>query len=934
MHRYVDDYCGHAEADYADDGIFALSQLSWSKLVCLRVLRLVIMCDCRQLSGTLQSRGNIARFLLSFLLICISNTFALGQRSAQIVPTSPSLFPHLSGSINVIVKAPAVNGQKTVRFVYLVPSDVAVKPTYTQSIKNAARHLQQWYRDQLGGNKSFRMTDKIVEVHQSTHPSSWYATNPDADWAGEWKFWFNAVNDAFSLSDGRFEDPDNFWVIYVDALPLCPMQQGGGLNGVAAMGANDLRGLTGQPWIPICDEIIPDYSPCRYVGGLGHELGHAFGLPHPAGCDDGQPVACDYNALMYTGYVNYPSTYFSEGEKATLRTSPFITTITGAGCNVDCSALNVEYAITSSRQISICQGDSYFAGGNMQTSAGTYTDRYLSKSGCDSILTTQLTVLPKFNMSRDVSICQGQSFLAGGKLQTASGTYLDLLKSKGGCDSAVTTRLHVLPAYQIIKDVSICSGETYSVGGIPRSVSGTYTDVLKTRAACDSIIVINLRVFDHYAISRNVSICTGETFLAAGKLQTTSGTYVDRLKSKAGCDSIVTTELTVLQSFASTRDVSICQGQSLFAGGKLQTTSGTYVDRLKSKVGCDSVITTRLHVLPAYRITKEVNICAGTSYTVGGTSRTTSGVYTDALKTRFGCDSMVVINLKVMPEYSYERNISICEGEQYLAAGSFQNRTGNYTDVFKTKTGCDSTILTRLVVYPTREVNQSVSICRGDSYFAGGIQRDVSGTYHDNLKTIHGCDSIVTTHLEVVDQIEVTKDETVCAGKSYVIGSNVYSSSGTYRELFSSKAGCDSVVTLHLTVLPQYESTVEINTCVGESYFAGGQLQTTSGTYVDTFKSLSGCDSVVITKLTVGICLAVELPADIALSIYPIPVSHVLHVDAADFDHAVLVSQTGMELISTEDREINIEPLADGLYYVRVYQDKTRYAVKKVLVLH
>ena len=450
---------------------------------------------CHLLSRTLPGQRRFVKFFLSITLYFVALTASVAQRSLQSVPLRPAEFPHLSGRAEVASRAPALNGEKTVRFVYLVPSDVAIKPAYTQSIKNAARHLQQWYRDQLGGNQSFRMTDNIVDVYQSTHPSAWYATNPDADWAGEWKFWFNAVNDAFALSGGRFEDPDNFWVIYVDALSVCPMQQGGGLSGVAAMGANDLRGLVGQPWIPICNEVIPNYSPCRYVGGPGHELGHAFGLPHPGDCDDEHPVACDYNALMYTGYVNYPSTYFSESEKASLRTSPFITTITGAGCNVDCSALSLDYVLTSLKQISICQGDTYLAGGQMQTNSGTYTNRYTSTSGCDSIVTTQLTVLPAFNTVRDVSICYGQSLFAGGKLQTASGSYIDNLASKAGCDSIVTTNLTVLPA--------LASG-------------------------------------------RDITVCQGQSILTGGKLQTTSGTYVDKLKSKAGCDSVVTTNLTVV----------------------------------------------------------------------------------------------------------------------------------------------------------------------------------------------------------------------------------------------------------------------------------------------------------------------------------------------------------------------------------------------------
>jgi hypothetical protein len=56
---------------------------------------------------------------------------------------------------------------------------------------------------------------------------------------------------------------------------------------------------------------------------LGHELGHALGLPHPPGCDQGLP-SCDSNALMWLGYTTWPQTHLRPADRATLDASPFM----------------------------------------------------------------------------------------------------------------------------------------------------------------------------------------------------------------------------------------------------------------------------------------------------------------------------------------------------------------------------------------------------------------------------------------------------------------------------------------------------------------------------------------------------------------------------------------------------------------------------------
>ena len=95
---------------------------------------------------------------------------------------------------------------------------------------------------------------------------------------------------------------------------------GRGGNSNAWLGAWDLVGLT-DPEYSHCGQRI--YGPNRWIGGLAHEMGHAFGLPHPPGCDEGLST-CDHGALMATGYADWPNTYLRDDEKEVLLEGRFM----------------------------------------------------------------------------------------------------------------------------------------------------------------------------------------------------------------------------------------------------------------------------------------------------------------------------------------------------------------------------------------------------------------------------------------------------------------------------------------------------------------------------------------------------------------------------------------------------------------------------------
>jgi hypothetical protein len=219
--------------------------------------------------------------------------------------------------------APRVEG---VAVVYLVPADRAERPGAAAKMKQALQSVQSWTA-RHGDGRTFAIVDEpVVRVVRATRTAAGFNTPAAGSAASATTFHDNAVAEAFAATGGNFAQPRRAWVIYVDATPACGSLYGGasvpGGTGVAVLPEHDILGLLGQAGTDACTGAARQPEPvCRWVGGLAHELGHALGVPHPAGCD-AQLASCDAGDVMWLGYVSYPQTAFGSADRAVLAQNP------------------------------------------------------------------------------------------------------------------------------------------------------------------------------------------------------------------------------------------------------------------------------------------------------------------------------------------------------------------------------------------------------------------------------------------------------------------------------------------------------------------------------------------------------------------------------------------------------------------------------------
>ncbi|HIA07287.1 MAG TPA: hypothetical protein EYN71_11435 [Flavobacteriales bacterium] len=490
------------------------------------------------------------------------------------------------------------------------------------------------------------------------------------------------------------------------------------------------------------------------------------------------------------------------------------------------------------------------------TPASTTTYQVVGSTGsCSDSTTITITVSSSINTLDTALMCAGDSLFLGGAWQTTAGNYKDTLTASGGCDSIVATNLSIIPPNGSSNNTNICPGDSAFIQGAWQTLAGTYFDTVPNSAGCDSVITTNLTLSSPISTSSNSGICPGDSMFLAGAWQTIAGSYVDSFIASGGCDSLHTIILAIDPTYYMIdAPLSICIGSSISIYGFFESTSGTYYDSLTSVNGCDSIHSTVLTVNAVYNIVDApISICAGDSSSIYGIFQSTAGTYYDSLTTVVGCDSIHSTVMTILATSSSSNNAIICPGDSLFVQGAYQTMAGTYYDTLTSILGCDSVIETTLTIDPVYFISSSVSICQGDSVqLPNGSYATTSGSYTDSLTTGAGCDSVITLTVTIDSTTFTANSDTICSGDTVIIGNSFYTDAGTYYDTLMAVNGCDSIIRTTLTVNASYEFWNTVPICSGDTVMIDSVFYSGPGTYYDSLQTAKGCDSVFILEIIVN----------------------------------------------------------------------------------
>ena len=486
----------------------------------------------------------------------------------------------------------------------------------------------------------------------------------------------------------------------------------------------------------------------------------------------------------------------------------------------------------------ICQGASILLGGAQQTSSGVYIDSLQTLHGCDSILSTTLTVFTIDTLVLNLSSCD----------PSATGTTTQILSQVNGCDSIVITNTTLLPT-----DTTTITGNSCNPANV-----GTFIQNLTNGYGCDSTVITTIAysqsdttyltdtscdpnatgVFNQlFTNSENCDslVITTVSYLQSDTTQlfgqscnpSNVGTFPVLLINQEGCDSLVLTTIIFSGIPATNLTATTCDPNA----------AGVFSQTLVTAGGCDSTIITTVSLLPSDTtqlaaltcnpanvgafpqiftnqygcdstviITVSFSGIPATNLTATSCDPNAVGVFSQTLVTAGGCDSTIITTVSLLPSDTTQLTAQSCNPAN----------VGAFPQVFTNQYGCDSTVITTVSFSGIPVTNLNATTC----------DPNAAGVFSQTIVTAGGCDSTIVTTVALLPSSQTTLQSTTCDP----------SAAGVFIALLTNQFGCDSTVTEIVNLLPSDTTYLTASTC--EPSEVGIVMTIASNQY--------GCDSTIV----------------------------------------------------------------------------------------
>jgi len=606
-----------------------------------------------------------------------------------------------------------------------------------------------------------------------------------------------------------------------------------------------------------------------------------------------------------------------------------------AGCD---SVVTLDLTILESNtgidEISACVSYTWIDGITYTSDNNTATWTLTNAAGCDSVVTLNLSIHQPNTGMDEIEACDSYTWIDGVTYTESNNSATHTLTNVFGCDSVVTLNLTILESNTGTDEIEACDSYTWIDGVTYTESNNSATFTLTNVAGCDSVVTLNLTILESNTGTDVIEACDSYTWIDGVTYTESNNTATHTLTNVAGCDSVVTLNLTILESNTGTDVIEACDSYTWIDGVTYTESNSTATHTLTNVAGCDSVVTLNLTILESNTGIDVIQSCIPYTWIDGVTYSTDNNTATFTLTNAAGCDSVVTLDLTIVDSYETTDYIHACDPYTWIDGNTYTESNNTASITLTSTAGCDSLVHLDLTMGQNNTGTDVISACDSYTWIDGVTYTADNNTATWTLTNVSGCDSVITLNLTILQSTAGTDIQTVCDSLVWIDGITYKESNNTATHTLSNAVGCDSVVTLNLTVLKSTESTIDVES--QDSYTSpSGKIFTQSGTYMDTIANAVGCDSVITIQLTVRITGIGEHGDNHQVKYYPNPVDQELHLEfekafsgtleLLDMNGRVLIQQKRSYKLRTT---LNTSSLLPGAYLLKMTSDQDQYLLR------
>jgi len=484
--------------------------------------------------------------------------------------------------------------------------------------------------------------------------------------------------------------------------------------------------------------------------------------------------------------------------------------------------------------------DEYWSIDNVEVSSLLSNNSLTNTAGCDSTAILNLIINNSVTTTNTITVCDGGSISVGTSIYDTIGSYIDTLQTANGCDSIINTVVDIMDVNITQNDTTICFGDSITLSIVDSSSSFYFQDfesLITNEWNYDSTIFYNnsnlLGNFNNNTILLNFHNLPQHDSVSIDFdlyiLDSWDGNG-DTESWSLSVDNIALIN-TNFHNLTVNSNASQAYPQNIPSNNPAQT--GASLTGLPNYCwnwdSCCGFFVSSLYAIDKHIVHSSTNL----------------EIEFEGIGLEQICDeSWAIDNISVKlfnngSIVSFNNNSilwSIGDTTESITVAPTQTTTYYLT---QTQNGISCTDSVTVTVVDTSSSVTNITTC-DSSYTWNGTAYTSSGQYTWIGVNSNGCDSTVTLNLTINYGNTVTTSVTAC--DTYLWNAQTITTSGNYNQTFTNVDGCDSVHTLIATINYSNTATTSVTAC--DTYLWNAQTITTSGNYNQTFTNVDGCDSV------------------------------------------------------------------------------------------